>query len=66
MTNEKQVAVRIPESWWEKAEALAEAVNADPAQLGRVTPTGVLREAIRRGLDVLEATRTQTKGKSAA
>lgn len=66
MANEKQVAVRIPESWWAKAEALADAVNADPAQLGHVTPTGVLREAIRRGLDVIEATRAQPKGKSAA
>ena len=66
MANEKQVAVRIPEDWWAKAEALADDANADPAQLGRVTATGVLREAIRRGLDVLESTRSEAKAKSAA
>jgi hypothetical protein len=49
----RQVSVSIPTSWHERADALAARMSPDP--LVKMTITDVLRVAISRGLDSLEA-----------
>ena len=56
MTHDVQIAIRVPEELVERADALVEAIAADPelSAFGRVTRSSVLRLALLRGLATLE------------
>lgn len=56
MSEQEQIALRLPAELLERAEALVEDVAADPelGSLGRVTRSTVLRLAVARGLAALE------------
>lgn len=56
MANEKQIVVRVPAEVPDRAKALADRMRDLPALAGlRVTASSVLRQAVLRGLDALEA-----------
>jgi hypothetical protein len=50
--NSEQVAFKIPETWLERADALATALSRPG--ISNVTRTEILRAALGRGLAVLE------------
>lgn len=55
MGNDVQIPVRLPTEIVERAEALVPKMERDPKRLGwRVSRSSVLREALIRGLEVLE------------
>ena len=54
--HDAEAMIRMPKEWLERAEALVPAVEKDPAHvLARVTRAYILRLAILRGLEALEA-----------
>jgi hypothetical protein len=63
MANDKQVAIRIPNTAVTRAGRLAKALAVQPAYAAwRMTPSAVMRLALLRGLDLLEA-EAGTKGR---
>lgn len=56
MGNDVQIPIRLPAEVVERAETLVPKMERDPKRLGwRVSRSSVLREALIRGLDLLEA-----------
>lgn len=56
MDNNKQVAIRLPREVVSRAGRLTKLLAGLPAYAAwRMTPSGVMRLALLRGLDVLEA-----------
>lgn len=57
MTDETPVSVRLPPKLLKRADALAAKLQKDPEvrMLGRVSRSAVLRLAVLKGLQVLEA-----------
>lgn len=56
MANEAQVAIRLPTDFLKRAGVLVAAMKKSPAmQAWSLTRSSVLRLAVQRGLDVLEA-----------
>jgi hypothetical protein len=63
MSNERQIVLRVPAEIPARAESLAERMKALPALAGmRVTPSSVLRQALLRGLESLEAEAPSAQG----
>lgn len=56
MANEAQVAIRLPTDFLKRAGALVTAMRKNPAmQAWSLTRSAVLRLAVQKGLDALEA-----------
>jgi hypothetical protein len=54
--NGEQVSIRLPEAWLERAEKLSRKLKDDPAHgVSRVSRAYVLRLALLRGIEALEA-----------
>lgn len=54
--NEEQVSIRLPPALLERADKLTRKLSADPAHAAfRVTRAAVLRLALIRGIEALEA-----------
>lgn len=55
MGNDVQIPIRLPAAIVDRAEVLVRKMAADPKRLGwRVSRSSVLREALIRGLELLE------------
>jgi len=59
--NDTQVAIRLPNEWIERADALMAPLSRPGIQVSR---SDVLRAALARGLDALEAETQATKPKT--
>jgi hypothetical protein len=53
MEEQVQTAMRVPKSWYARADKIAERMSKPPSI--RITRTEVLRHATQLGLEVLEA-----------
>jgi hypothetical protein len=64
MANDTQVAIRVPGAAVARAGKLAKALAGEPAYAAwRMTPSAVMRLALLRGLDVLEAESAKKGGR---
>ena len=64
MENNTQVAIRLPRAVVSRASRLGKVLSGLPAYAGwRMTPSGVMRLALLRGLDVLETEATKKGGR---
>jgi len=56
VSNDAQVAIRLPEDFLERADKLVARMEKDPAlSAWRVSRSAVLRQAVQKGLEALEA-----------
>jgi hypothetical protein len=62
--NDSSVALRLPEAWLHQAEALREFLASKLGPGGELTRSDVLRAAIARGLEAIEAERAKSTAKS--
>ncbi len=59
--NDSATALRLPDAWLQRAEALRAFLGAKLGPGGEVTRSDVLRAALARGLEALEAERDTRK-----
>lgn len=59
--NDSATALRLPDAWLRRAEALRDFLGSKLGPGGEVTRSDVLRAALARGLEALEAERDAPK-----
>jgi hypothetical protein len=59
--NDSSVALRLPEAWLARAEALRDFLASKLGPGGELTRSDVLRAALARGLEALEAERAAVR-----